>query len=159
MSKDAMMVCLDGTKDAEEILPIIRDLSGCVAGVITLFMSIDEPTLYTAPTLPADKKDGGVGDMFDSKAGEEQLKALGYLETIAGPLREEGLSVKCSTGIGKASKAIISYAREKDVKIIAIATKGRAGLKRWLFGSVADEVLRDAGRPVLILKSRQQGKK
>ena len=152
------MVCLDGSKHAEEILPIVRDLSGCVAGVITLFVAIDEPTMFTAPHLSANKNDNAVDDMFNAKTGDEQLRAMGYMETIAGPLREEGFNVKCSTGIGQASKAIISYAREKDVKIIAIATKGHAGLKRWLFGSVADEVLKDAGRPVLILKSREQGK-
>jgi nucleotide-binding universal stress UspA family protein len=157
MSKNAMMVCLDGSKHAEEILPVMRDLSSCVAGVITLFMSIDEPTLYTAPAFSTSNKDGGVDSMFDAKTSDEQLKAMGYLESIAGPLREDGLNVKCATGIGQAGQAIISYAREKDVKIIAIATKGHAGLKRWLFGSVADEVLRDAGRPVLIIKSKQQG--
>jgi nucleotide-binding universal stress UspA family protein len=150
---------LDGSKHAEEILPVVRDLSSCVAGVITLFVAIDEPTMFTAPSLSFNKKDDSSDNMFDAKIGDEQLKAMGYLETIAGPLREEGLNVKCATGVGHSSKAIISYAREKDVKIIAIATKGRAGLKRWLFGSTADEVLRDAGRPVLILKSGQDQKK
>jgi len=77
------------------------------------------------------------------------------LQKIAKPLRDEGLDIECAAHMGEPSKAILQYAKENAVKLIAIATHGHGGLKRMLFGSVADKVLREAGIPVLVAKSQE----
>lgn len=46
-------------------------------------------------------------------------------------------------------KAIVAYADEHDVDLIAISTHGRTGLRHLALGSVAESVIRQAKIPVL----------
>jgi nucleotide-binding universal stress UspA family protein len=46
--------------------------------------------------------------------------------------------------------AILDAAHQHQVDLIAMATHGRAGLRRLLLGSTATTVLRGADRPVLL---------
>jgi nucleotide-binding universal stress UspA family protein len=54
-------------------------------------------------------------------------------------------------------EAIVSYADENSISLIAIATHGRSGLGRLVFGRVADFVLREAGLPILVIKPKKSG--
>ena len=147
-----MMICLDGSKLAEKIIPVMTDIAKCFAGTVVLFQAIEQPTTYMSPSLPSGDSDAT--DILYSKSQDEEHRALGYLEKIARPLREEGLDIECATHMGDPSKAILEYAKENSVKLIAIATHGHGGLKRIFFGSVADKVLRESSVPVLVIKSQ-----
>ncbi len=48
--------------------------------------------------------------------------------------------------------AIVDYAEEHDIDLIVIGTHGRRGLRRFLLGSVAEEVVRTAACPVMTLR-------
>jgi len=50
--------------------------------------------------------------------------------------------------------AILDYADEADVDLIALGTHGRRGASRILLGSVAEEVVRRAHQPVLTVRGR-----
>ncbi|HEY0808735.1 MAG TPA: universal stress protein, partial [Longimicrobiales bacterium] len=52
--------------------------------------------------------------------------------------------------------AIREYAAERGFDLIAMATHGRAGLKRILFGSVSDRVKRGTTVPILLLQPEVQ---
>ncbi|MEE8518205.1 MAG: universal stress protein [Dehalococcoidia bacterium] len=39
------------------------------------------------------------------------------------------------------------------VDVAAVATHGRSGLSRTFFGSVADKLIRESGKPVLVVKA------
>ncbi len=52
-----------------------------------------------------------------------------------------------------AAPAILNYAAEHDVDIIVAGTHGHRGVKRILLGSVAEEVVRRAGCPVLTVRA------
>jgi len=47
--------------------------------------------------------------------------------------------------------AIIDAAHDRQATMIVMSTHGRGGLGRWLFGSVADAVLRQSDLPVLLV--------
>jgi nucleotide-binding universal stress UspA family protein len=47
---------------------------------------------------------------------------------------------------------IVRAARQEESDLIVMGTRGRTGLKRMLFGSVAEKVARKAPCPVLIVK-------
>jgi nucleotide-binding universal stress UspA family protein len=40
------------------------------------------------------------------------------------------------------------------VDIVAVATHGRSGISRTIFGSVADQLIRESGKPVLVIKAK-----
>ena len=70
---------------------------------------------------------------------EEQLReGLGGREGVEAVVRD--LSV---------SAGIVAYAEKEDIDLIVIGTHGRRGVRRWLLGSVAAEVVRQAPCPVL----------
>jgi nucleotide-binding universal stress UspA family protein len=53
--------------------------------------------------------------------------------------------------------ALLESAREWVADVIVMATHGRSGLGRWLYGSVADDVLRHAAVPVLLVPAAGAG--
>lgn len=53
--------------------------------------------------------------------------------------------------IGDPASEIIEVAREIDAGMIVIPSRGRTGLRRWMIGSVAEKVVRQAPCPVLVL--------
>ncbi|RME99629.1 MAG: universal stress protein [Chloroflexi bacterium] len=58
--------------------------------------------------------------------------------------------------MGQPADTIIEYAQEHGADIIVMATHGRSGVQRWVYGSVADKVLRAANMPVLLVRSQAQ---
>lgn len=53
---------------------------------------------------------------------------------------------------GRAERVILEVAAEQRASLIVVGTLGRRGLSRWLLGSVAEAVVREAGCPVLTLR-------
>ncbi|MBK7232015.1 MAG: universal stress protein [Saprospiraceae bacterium] len=49
-------------------------------------------------------------------------------------------------------EAIMSEAENRNADLIVMGSHGRKGIKKWMMGSVADYVLREAKCPVLIVK-------
>ncbi len=54
---------------------------------------------------------------------------------------------------GDAAKEVIKYADEIDAGVIVIATHGRTKLLKLLMGSVAEEIVRSANCPVIVVKA------
>jgi nucleotide-binding universal stress UspA family protein len=73
--------------------------------------------------------------------------------------REElvGKNVKVSTmvGHGSAAEEIVLIAKNESVDLIVISTHGSTGLERFVFGSVAEKVVRLAECPVLTVRQKK----
>jgi nucleotide-binding universal stress UspA family protein len=54
--------------------------------------------------------------------------------------------------LGAAANAIVDFAVKEHVDLIVIATHGETGLQRFIFGSVAEKVVRLATCPVLTIR-------
>ncbi len=148
-----IMICLDGTKLAEQILPYARLAALCGSKVVLL------QVLELSKVLPPASMPAYAPNYFSNEQVEEQIegvenKAESYLELHAKSLREEGISVECVVLEGIPGEVIVSYAEQNGVDLIAIATHGRGGLGRIAFGSVADFVLKKTGFPVLLIKPK-----
>ncbi len=80
--------------------------------------------------------------------------ATKYLEGIALSLEQKGLHVhKEIKRDGHPATAILGYAKENGIQLIAMSTHGRTGLNRLIYGSVTERVLRGTGIPVLVVPS------
>ncbi len=77
--------------------------------------------------------------------------AVTYLEHIAEVLDARGLRTKIEVREGRALSTILAVAAEYKVHGIVMATHGRGGIQRALFGSNADAVLHAARIPTLII--------
>jgi nucleotide-binding universal stress UspA family protein len=150
-----ILVCLDGSKLAEQILPYAVEEALHFQGRLVLFQVVPEPVAFS-PGIPG----AGVAPIQTDAMLSEAKKALDearkYLEKIAKPLRKKGVQVETVSILGRAGEAILSYAGRNNVDLITIATHGRSGLGRGVFGSVADYVLRGSGLPMLVIRPQVQ---
>ncbi|MFQ5855333.1 MAG: universal stress protein [Anaerolineae bacterium] len=88
---------------------------------------------------------------------EENVES--YLEGVANVVAGEGLSVDFYTRLGPAAESIIAFAKTEDVDLIAMSTHGRSGIGRWVYGSVADKVLRGADVPVFLIRASEDAQR
>ncbi len=84
----------------------------------------------------------------------ESARAEAYLEPLARPQRQQGLRVRTRVMIAAHAEAILKEGEALAGNLIALATRGRGGLRRMLLGSVADKVIRSATTPVLVYHPR-----
>jgi len=54
--------------------------------------------------------------------------------------------------LGNAAEQIIQFAEKSSVDLVAMTTHGRSGLQRWVFGSVAERILREGNTPLLLVR-------
>ncbi len=133
------LVALDGSRLAEEVLPAVSGIARRCGGELVLFHVLEPappPTVHGEPHLAT------------ADAAER------YLESLAAELRTAGLS--CRTLLATADHApvaacIARQARALGADIIALTTHGSGGLRGFLFGRIAQQVLQQAERPTLVV--------
>jgi nucleotide-binding universal stress UspA family protein len=86
----------------------------------------------------------------------ERARMLATLRELV-PAEAQGLGIATHTSIvegGNAAEAIVQAAERLDVDAITMASHGRGGLARTVLGSVAQEVVHRAHRPVYVVRGR-----
>ncbi len=73
------------------------------------------------------------------------------LALAAARVREQGIPVNQFLEQGRAAKRIIACADTANADLIMIGTRGNTGFKRLLLGSVAQEIVRTANKPILTI--------
>jgi len=166
------LVCLDGSKLAEEILPYVANTCSTLGTEVVLLhvytsrITIPPPQTIHAYTFGRDFKparthtnDIGNTTTLEPQAGaqlkeiaREQENARKYMEELARPLRASGLKTRVVLLEGTPEEAILKYAESNNVSLIAITTHGSSGLKKGMFGRVARAVMKDTTLPVLLIK-------
>ncbi len=105
-----------------------------------------------APVIPVGP-DCVVPDLSLSEK-EMGLSTQTALEELMVRFDLKGLNVRTQILIGNAADAIVRTAEKEQVDMIIIATHGRTGLNRLLFGSVAEKTVRLADCPVLTVSGQ-----
>lgn len=149
----AILVPLDGSKVAESVLPHVEALArGCGDDPMdVVLLAVLEPVV--APAL-----DPGVGPVGMQEAMEAYSEARkGYLSETQALLSNAGVSAQAEVLMGSAAEEIVSYADENRVSLIVMATHGRSGIGRWVYGSVAERVLMGTSRPVFLVRPDKGG--
>ncbi len=147
-----ILVCLDGSELAEQILPYATEQALKFNSELILFRVYPEPH-YISVALP-----GFPGVPLETRAMEEGIQKAAnesatYLNRIGeGILSQSGITAQSVSVLGVAGEAIVNYAGENSVELIAIATHGRSGIGRVVIGSVVDFVLRHTDIPILLIR-------
>jgi nucleotide-binding universal stress UspA family protein len=169
---EKILVCLDGSKAAEQILPYAIEPCFRFGSSIVFFRVVTtEITVPPAQSIhlplrraSTGKKRSPISDIGGTESLEpkveaqldeverEQAEAREYLDGIARPYVERALKVSTVVGDGEPGEAIMEYSKENGVTLIALTTHGQGGMKGKLMGRVAQFVLKESGTPVLIVK-------
>jgi len=119
------LLMLDGSGVAEEALPIVKELAGRPLRVVKLFRVVQDP-----------------GD---------RSAAAHYLETIEADLMREGFKTEIAVDTG--DPALLVRRAAEDTDLVVLCTHGRGGFDRIRHGSVAERVVREAEKPVLLARA------
>ena len=144
-----MLIPLDGSRLAENVLPYARAFARALGLRVELLSVVD--SMDFARTMHA----GHVRD-FDPLIEAATQEGQRYLENTARSFG--GTEVSYAVERGLADQIIIEKAGSDKETLIAMATRGRSGIHRWLMGSVAEKVLRGATNPLLLVRGDKEGK-
>jgi nucleotide-binding universal stress UspA family protein len=147
-----VLVPLDGSRLAAEILPTAIDLAGCSHARITL-LGVVQPIPLSA-FEPVSLIPYSVLLRDESVTQDLVAHATSDLTDLSTRLMADGAGAIDADVVVADSVAhgIVEFARSNDVDLVAISTHGR-GTSRYLVGSVADKVLRASGLPILLRRS------
>jgi nucleotide-binding universal stress UspA family protein len=140
-----ILVPLDGSELAEQVLPVVSPIACVLEAEMTLFQVVTTHVLgsFSSEWYPSVQS--------TLEIVEQQAKA--YLERMAQRLNEEGIETSTAIWTGPIAESIVEYADTNHTDLIAMCTHGRTGLARWALGSVTDRVLRAAGIPILLVRA------
>ena len=138
---DPILVPLDGSRRAEHVVAYVAALAASTGSHVILLRAIDPPN--TAFSSSADRA---------RLANLEQRRASNYLARVSAELQARGIVTSTDVFEGTPAEMIVRRAADVGAGLIAISTRGRGGLGRLLFGSVATAVARTAMQPVFVVR-------
>jgi len=141
-----VLVPLDGSREAEVIVLYVRELKAKLKAEIVLFQVI----VNCYHTIDADGY-GWVSNT-DQQIASAKAWATDYLNNLGVGLYIDGVAVKSCVRVGIVANEIIRCANEINTNLVAMSTHGRSGVRRLVFGSVADKVLQEGDTPLLLVR-------
>jgi len=146
-----ILVPLDGSARAEDILPHVMELASKYQSTVILMRVVEVKIGYD-------------GAEFMSMAGgaelamaieKDKLSTETYLNEVKSKLQARGIETKIRVAFGPVVDAIILEAQQEKADLIAIASHGRTGAACVFYGCVAAGVLHRVDRPLLIVRSQK----
>ena len=142
---ERILVALDGSKNAEMVLPYAEEIAGKFNGEVTLVGVMEN----------------GKGPMISTGIKSNDILYL-YLEEKARQVTDQGreFGIDAAHKItfkllsGNIAQIILSYADEINASLIALTSRGSSSHEKWVLGNVSSKILRAAKKPVLLVRSQ-----
>jgi len=154
-----LLVGLDGSPIAETAVPYAETIAKATGGTITLLQAIEtdvgggplqEEKAHLAPVTAV--MPSGLPHEAEEKARNARYSAQNYLDSILKRLGISGVPGEVTVVRGDPASVIVDEAGARHCDLILLATHGRSGLGRLIFGSVAEAVLVKSPVPVLLTR-------
>jgi nucleotide-binding universal stress UspA family protein len=140
-----LVVPLDGSRLAESVLPVVRRLGALIPVTVKLLHVIEKRPPSTI------HGDAHLRDVHEAE---------GYLGSVAERLRAQGLEADTHVHTvpqGDVAKCIAEHGGELDGDLIVLCAHGAGGLRRFVFGSNAEQVLSHGSTPVMLIQADDNG--
>ena len=126
-----ILVPLDGSKLGEQVLPYVQVFAE-IYRIPVVLLHVNDPDIRVPfwPPLTTDE----------------------YLEQAAAKYFSPSIHTDHVQEVGKPAEVIVDRARDDPACLIAMATHGLSGARRWLLGSVASRVARTTANPLLFIR-------
>jgi nucleotide-binding universal stress UspA family protein len=142
-----VLVPVDGSGVAESILPFILEIASP--------SDLDVILLQVNGLIPPMAIEGTryfAADDFEARRAEAER----YLDLLGAELRNSRVRVHTRVRRGEPVDEILAAARDEAVDLIAMATRGRSGPARLLWGSITEAVVRRARVPVFLVRRTEK---
>lgn len=134
-----MLIPLDGSALSEKALAPALEVASAFDIPVTLLRIIGAvPSWHVAQLNEVER---GLGHRLRDELEEE---AQAYLRNAIAAYHHLRLQVDVAVRSGPPATAILEYSEAYRVDVVAMATHGRTGAQKWLYGSVTEKVLRNS---------------
>ena len=138
-----ILVPLDGSKLAEQILPHVKTIAKATGGKAVLVRAVSPHAEFALEALSETKK----------WIKNAEARATKYLEGVAKGLEKAGIKTQVEVLPGEPAVQILTAAERENVDLVAMMSHGETGLSAFERGSVAEKVLKHSPRPVLMVRA------
>jgi nucleotide-binding universal stress UspA family protein len=150
-----ILVPLDGSERAELVLPHVETLAkqrSTEPANVTLLKICEPPSTpsYYAPELSEVPLNWG--EYMEQEVARCKQVSTKYLAKIEERFKDIGVSAKSEVLVGKASDVIVDYANKNPFDLIVMATHGRSGLSRLVYGSIATNIINGVSCPIFLVR-------
>jgi nucleotide-binding universal stress UspA family protein len=140
---------VDGSDLSKLALPVVEELGTRLKVDIVLFQMAHKIRPYIDP----------MGNMayFDYMKIDDDVEKQVRTQMVAleKELRETGINATNVVTSGfDAAEEIIKTVKTVGADLVVMSTHGRSGVKRWVFGNVAEKVLRHGETPLLLVHAQ-----
>jgi nucleotide-binding universal stress UspA family protein len=146
-----IVIATDGSENAKKAASSaieLARLAGAKLYVLNVIPTIPHLSYYGIPIEPPTQVS------FDEREFEVNLEASGNraLSEIKEMGEKVGVKVESVLIRGHPGSEIIAFAEKNDIDLIVMGTLGKSGIDRFLIGSVATDVGRNAKTRVMIVR-------
>lgn len=146
-----IMVPLDGSKLAEEALDPALAVVSQFGGELLLFRVV------TPPHVSVHFDGVSYAELLVQMREQANWFANDYLQKLQNTLTDDGYNVRYGLVEDEfVAEAVLEEAHKEEIDLIVMSTHGRGGIRRWVFGSIADKVLRQAEIPVMLIRASEE---
>lgn len=122
----------------------LRQASMTPGSVLHVIMALEEKHTVLFPQIEIDYQGAGKVQELLSESIQARVQQI----------RPTGLTFFVHVRIGEPASEILALAAEADADFIIVGTHGHGGVKRWLVGSVAEKIVREAHCPVIVARAK-----
>jgi nucleotide-binding universal stress UspA family protein len=156
------LVPLDGSRFASRALPYAAEIAQRFGAEVILIQVVRPATAVIDAPTPI-----GVGPAASEIAVEAALeadkrnaaRARRYLSGKVRAMRSRHMRSSYHVLKGDIARSIIEFGEKEKIDLVVMTTHGKSGLRRAVMGSVADAVIRESGKPVLVTRPQTGSKK
>ncbi|HEX7736511.1 MAG TPA: universal stress protein [Ktedonobacteraceae bacterium] len=145
-------VPLDGSPRAEKAIPIAAELARASSGSVILARVIVPPltgeygaNIIANETHLVEEKDRAEARAYLDEVMERHEQVLAGLHLI----------VETMAATQPVPAALLSFAEQEHTDLIVMCSRGESSIRRWVFGSVAQNTMRHSPLPVLVLNEHE----
>lgn len=140
-----ILVPLDGSRRAEQALPVAAHIARACDGTIVLLRVVDIANQFMSYAA--------LEPLMTQQAIDTQLEeAKDYLEHLLHSKSLAGVHTSTLVFFGQPATNILSVAESHNIDLIVMSSHGYTGMTRWIMGSVAEKVSHASPVPVLVLR-------
>jgi nucleotide-binding universal stress UspA family protein len=149
-----ILVPLDGSRFGSRAIKYAEEIARRFRATINLVQVVKPAVPVTGSTVVGPGEDIAAAKTAVQIAQDEDkrnvARAQRYLRRKSREIRRKNIDSSYDVLVGNPALLIIEFARNNDTDLIIMTSHGKGGLKRAIMGSVADEIVRESGKPVLV---------
>lgn len=138
-----ILIATDGSENAMSAVSYGIDIAKATGAEVYALYVISDVHAATARTVM------GWTEAFEKYLADRGEVATSYVEKAG---NEAGVKVESVFLKGNPAEQILDYAEKNNVDMIVMGTQGLTGIKKFLIGSVSENVLRHSKVPVIIVR-------